>query len=292
MAAVSSPAHDVASQSPEAAQLILGRRGTLYPGSELAYWRGAFDSEPYFEPGRSFEDYGPAYELGWIGWHTYGGEFETADRVLANDWLVQKGVSGLTWEQARLACRAAWQRAHNANGYASDGSADPIVVEDTLRELVANANDGALGFTDAAAHTETSSLKEFFLRRAQACRAEAAQLQEQLAALCGEKEEGGTVIAAAHRVWLQIRVLFGGAGDDTLLAECRRGEEAALSACREALGKNLPQHLHDMVRHQLDAAERSRDMIKALLDGTRGPEPQDRELLDRANEIVSGAKAE
>lgn len=259
-------ARDAVAPSPEAAQLILGGRGKLYPGSEAAYWQGAFLDEPYFEAGRGFEDYGPAYELGWTGYHTYGGEFDTAGRVLANDWLVQKGVSTLAWEEARPACRAAWQRAHNASTYFSDGSADPKDVVDILRDLAASVKDVEIGFTEAAAHAGTDRLKTFFMRRAQACRADAESLQEQLARLSGETEEGGTVSAAAHRAWLLVRGLFGGVGDATLLAECRRGEEAALSACRKALQRNLPPDLHEMAQRQLESAERSRDTITSLLD--------------------------
>lgn len=252
-------------QDPATAQLILGGRGSLYPGSEVEYWRQAYTSEPYFEAGREFEDYGPAYELGWTGYDTYGGEFETADRVLANDWIVQKGVSGLSWEEARPACRAAWQRAHNAKTYGTDGSLDVQEVIETLRELVANAHDGDLGFMEAASHTATPGLSAFFERCAQSCRADCAELQEHVARLGGEAEESGTVTAAAHRVWLQIRGLFGGAGDEKLLAECERGYEAALSRYRKALQQNLPEDIHAMVLRQFESTQRHHDVIKMLL---------------------------
>jgi hypothetical protein len=72
-----------------------------YPAAEAQYWRDALAQEPYYQPGRDFEEYATAYELGWVGFHRYGGEFDTADRVLANDWVVRKGISTLSWDDAR-----------------------------------------------------------------------------------------------------------------------------------------------------------------------------------------------
>ena len=248
-----------------ATQLILGGRGALYPGAEADYWRATYADEPYFEAGHNFEDYSPAYELGWAGYANYGGEFNIADRVLANDWAVHKGVSRLSWEQARPACRAAWQRAHNACTYSTDGTASTAETMEALKDAANNARDGDLGFTEAAAHTETPGLRAFFAKRARACRDNAGELQQQITRLGGEPEEAGTVTATAHRVWLQIRGLFGGASDETILAECERAEGAALSNLRKALGQNLPADIHAMILRQYECTQRSHDMVKMLL---------------------------
>ena len=265
-------AHDaVVVDRPVAVELILGARGSVYPGAEADYWRETHTREPYFDAARNFEDYHPAYELGWTGYSNYGGEFDTADRVLANDWAVLKGVSRLSWDQARPACRAAWQRAHNARTFRSNGSASLDDVIATLNDALNDARDGELGFTEAAAHTGTPALKEFFVRRARACRDDAAELQQQLAKLGGEAEESGSVRAAAHRVWLQIRGLFGGAGDETILAECERAEGAALAHLREALQRNLPGEIHNLILRQYESTQRNHDMVRCLLARERAP---------------------
>ena len=248
-----------------AAELILGARGSVFPRAEAEYWRGAHLRDPYFDAERNFEDYHPAYELGWTGYSNYGGEFDTADRVLANDWAVHKGVSRLSWDEARPACRAAWQRAHNAGTYRSDGSASLQDVTAALNEAANNARDGELGFVEAASHTETPALKQFFEQRARACRDSAAELQDRLAQLGGEADESGSVSAAAHRVWLQIRGLFGGAGDETILAECERAEGAALAHLRNALQQNLPDEIHALMLRQYECTQRNHDMVRTLL---------------------------
>lgn len=242
-----------------------GVAGT-YPETEADYWRANYASDPYVEAGRAWEDYGPAYELGWISYSTYGGEFDAADRVLASDWEVRKGVSGLSWDQARPASRAAWQRAHHASEYTTDGSASTGTVIETLNDLLENARDGELGFREAAEHTKTQSLAALFGRRAQTCRQAAAELQEQIQRLGGKPDAGGSVTGAAHRVWVHIRGLFGGASDEIMLTECERGEDAAVARYRKALKQNLPQDIHAMVQRQFEGALRNHDMIKSLRD--------------------------
>lgn len=235
-----------------------------YPLSEAEYWRGAHAQEPYYEAGRRFEDYSTAYELGWVSYHRYGGEFDTADRVLGNDWLVRKGISTLSWEQARPAARAAWQRAENARCYATDGSADAAQVHAALEGLYESARDGELGFRDGVAHAREPELAQWLERLAQQCGEWATRWQSEIGSRGGAAAESGTVAAAAQRAWLQIRSLFGGASDETLLAQCERGQDEVLARCREALCANLPRDLHDQVQRQFEQAQRHRDHLRRL----------------------------
>lgn len=259
-----------AEQAPQLAGITPGdRSGVAYPASEADYWREAYAREPYYESSRTFEDYGTAYELGWVSYGTYGGEFDSADRVLANDWEVRKAVSTLSWEEARPAARAAWQRAENARAYVTNGSASRDEVIETLNDLLENSRDGELGFREAAEHTKTPSLSAIFGRRADTCRQAAAELQEEIERLGGKVDEGGTVTGAAHRVWVHIRGLFGGASDETMLNECERGEDAAVARYRKALKQNLPHDIHALVQRQFEGAQRNHDMIRMLRDRAR-----------------------
>lgn len=235
-----------------------------YPLSEADYWREAHEREPYYLAGRTFEDYATAYELGWVGFHHYGGEFATAERVIANDWMVRKGVSTLSWDEARPAVRAAWQRAHNAQSFATDGTAGPEQVLAVLQDLHGCARDGELGFLEAADHARAPELGALFDGLAQRCAQTAAQWREQAISRGGSIDDSGTVAGAAQRVWLQIRGLFGGASDETLLAECERGQDDLLQHLREALGRNLPAELHAQVQAEFEQAQRQRDHIATL----------------------------
>ena len=82
------------------------------PNHEEVYWRDAYRDRPYYDSALVYDDYRPAYE---VGYRTRASlpeaSFEQAERRLSQDWAMAKGESRLTWEQAKLAARDAWDRA-------------------------------------------------------------------------------------------------------------------------------------------------------------------------------------
>ena len=91
-----------------------GVAATVNPKAEDDYWRGAYLREPYFATGRTYDDYGPAYRLGYEGYSRYGGAYDRADAQLERDWSQFRGASRLSWNEARYAVRAAWHRVERA----------------------------------------------------------------------------------------------------------------------------------------------------------------------------------
>ena len=84
---------------------------TINPTAEDAYWRQAFKREPYYRAELSYEDYSPAYRVGYTGPVRREGDFNTLEGALQQDWQRVRGRSRLDWAQARQATRAAWERA-------------------------------------------------------------------------------------------------------------------------------------------------------------------------------------
>src|SRR5690606_33322823 len=57
------------------------------PTVEEEYWRSHYTSEPYYESGRSYEDYAPAYRTGYEGRARYGvRRFEEVEDDLEADY--------------------------------------------------------------------------------------------------------------------------------------------------------------------------------------------------------------
>lgn len=77
---------------------------------EDAYWQRTFWQERYYVSGFDYEDYAPAYCVGYAGCAQYGGEFADAERSLCANWERIKGDSRLCLEQAMPAIHAAWER--------------------------------------------------------------------------------------------------------------------------------------------------------------------------------------
>ena len=77
---------------------------------EDLYWSRNYWKEPYFRADYDYEDYAPAYCVGYSGCAQYGGRFEEAEKSLCANFVRIKGDSRLTWEEAREPIRAAWSR--------------------------------------------------------------------------------------------------------------------------------------------------------------------------------------
>jgi hypothetical protein len=87
------------------------------PTIEDAYWRENYVHEPYYEQGRSYDDYAPAYKTGYEGRSKFSGRsFEEVERDLESNYNRNKGASKLRWENAKLAAYAAWHRDRTKSG--------------------------------------------------------------------------------------------------------------------------------------------------------------------------------
>jgi hypothetical protein len=91
---------------------------------EDAYWREAFRYERYYSAGLDYEDYAPAYCVGYIGYAQYGGGYDDAEGSLCANWERIKCDSRLALPTARDAMRAAWDRAAQ-HAQASQGNRQP-----------------------------------------------------------------------------------------------------------------------------------------------------------------------
>jgi hypothetical protein len=80
------------------------------PREQDIYWETAHAREEYFRAGLSYEDYAPAYCVGYIGYAQYRGSYDDAEKSLLANWCRIKGDSQLTLEEAQQAIRAAWDR--------------------------------------------------------------------------------------------------------------------------------------------------------------------------------------
>jgi hypothetical protein len=75
-----------------------------------AHWQSEYKSRPYYNKDRDWNDYAPAYGLGY---HAKGSNldrrYEDVDNDLENNWDEAKGDSRLEWEEAKHAVRDGWR---------------------------------------------------------------------------------------------------------------------------------------------------------------------------------------
>lgn len=133
-----------------------------------------------------------------------------------------------------------------------------------LRLLVQARVDGEGEYGDCARHAQAVELRELFAYRAQSCREEAAQLEALLRDLGGRPGHRGSVLGTAHRGWMALRSTLAANGDEVLLDECERGEEAALIRYRGVLKGPLPESIRQLVLKHYELARHTREQLQAL----------------------------
>jgi hypothetical protein len=85
------------------------------PTAEEAYWRAQYEREPYYVKDRNYNDYSPAYRTGYEARPRYDGKrFEDVESDLQRSYEAGRGNARLSWEEAKHATRAAWDRVERA----------------------------------------------------------------------------------------------------------------------------------------------------------------------------------
>jgi uncharacterized protein (TIGR02284 family) len=133
-----------------------------------------------------------------------------------------------------------------------------------LNDLIQTCRDAENGFQTAADHVTDHHLKQLFgdcsIQRAQF----ASELESEVRQLGGTPAKTGSVSAAFHRGWMNIKAIVTGGSDDAIIAECERGEDAAVENYQRVLKQNLPPNVLPVAKHQFTQIKRSHDRIRNL----------------------------
>ncbi|AWN21947.1 aldehyde dehydrogenase [Deinococcus irradiatisoli] len=138
-------------------------------------------------------------------------------------------------------------------------------VNDKLQHILGTLRDGEKGFAEAAEHAKDASLQSLFqgrsTQRAEMARAVEAKLTEG-----GEHaRKEGSVGAALHRTWINVRDAVTGRDDASVVAEVERGEDTAVKNYQDVLGDaNLPADVRSMIEGQFAQVKASHDEISTL----------------------------
>ena len=139
-------------------------------------------------------------------------------------------------------------------------------VKDVLRNLIRTARDGEKGYQDAGEHVKRSDLKTYFQEQSAERGKFARQLETELSGLGEQAEgEGGSVSAAMHRAWIDLKSNLG-ADDHSILASVEQGEDNAKDAYDEALKEPIPAPILAIIRVQAQSVRAAHDRVKSLRD--------------------------
>ena len=128
-----------------------------------------------------------------------------------------------------------------------------------VQDLIQINLDSRDGLREAANNMNNESVVELFQDIARDRETQAAELSQLISANCKVPQNTGSVLAAAHRAWMDVRALLGG-GLAAMLSEAERGEtyinikyEDAIQKCTNFAVTELLQRHYAAVKATYEA---------------------------------------
>jgi uncharacterized protein (TIGR02284 family) len=139
-------------------------------------------------------------------------------------------------------------------------------METVLLDVIKSLEDGQKGFAEIGEHLKDETLKRYFLAESLKRASFRAELEGELhRAGMADVKESGTTSGALHRVWADLKAKLGG-GDHTLLETAEQGEDEAKKAYKDALEKELPLPVRQLLTEQQAHVMSAHDYVKSHRD--------------------------
>lgn len=106
----------------------------------------------------------------------------------------------------------------------------------TLNGLIEATFDSVNGYTEAAKSTEDRRLGAMFNQRAVERQAVITSLRSEVSRLGGESEDDGTMLAGAHRIFLNLKNVATGHDEKAIIDEVEQGEDHIKAKFVKAMG--------------------------------------------------------
>ena len=147
-------------------------------------------------------------------------------------------------------------------------------VEDTLRSVIVSLIDAQRGFQKLGEAMKDDLLKNYFLAESLKC----AQFRGDLETVLHEQGmhdivEAGSVSGAIYHMWTGLQAKFH-EGDHALLITAEQGGGDTLRAYREALDKELPLPVRQILSSQAAHIDDLLDYVKAARDSSTYSQPK------------------
>lgn len=134
-----------------------------------------------------------------------------------------------------------------------------------LNSLIATTLDSVDGYTGAAAETKNPAFVTLFNGLASERRSLVSRLQQEVATLGGEAEDDGTILAGAHRVFLNLKSAITGHDDKAIINEVEAGEDHIKAKFEDAIGDTeLSAAVVTLIGSAYDSVKAGHDEIRDI----------------------------
>ena len=131
--------------------------------------------------------------------------------------------------------------------------ADYVTTEEAihhLNDLIAVAYDGEEGYLNAAEHVNDTHFQTVFQEYAKQRAGFVRELQMEVRRLGGEAHDSGSLGAAVHRGWLDLKSALTGGEAAGIVAACETGEDSAQAAYERVVNVDISGETRTLVEKQ------------------------------------------
>jgi uncharacterized protein (TIGR02284 family) len=142
-------------------------------------------------------------------------------------------------------------------------------LESALKTVINVLEDGQKGMAEIGEHLKDETLKRYFLAESLKRASFRGELENELHRHgVADVHESGTVTGALYRTWAGLKAKLGG-GDHTLLETAEQGEDEAKAAYKDALNRELPLPIRQLLTEQQTHILMSHDYVRAQRDASK-----------------------
>lgn len=140
-------------------------------------------------------------------------------------------------------------------------------VVQRLNDLIRTNIDSSKGLHEAAEVVNDPELRSRFIDLARDRQINAAELRQFIESHQGWVDmDGGTVLGAAHRWWLDMRARMAGGDPAVVLNEAERGEDFIKHSYEDALHETGDPSVDHLLQRQYERVRSGHDAVRALRD--------------------------
>jgi uncharacterized protein (TIGR02284 family) len=153
-----------------------------------------------------------------------------------------------------------------------------VTAEETIEHLnglIAVCKDGEHGYATAAEHVRNSELTTVFADYAKQRARFARELQAEVERLGGVPSDSGTLTAALHRGWIDVKSALSGGDAGGIIAACETGEDSAQAAFERVVNTDISGQSRSLIEKQYrqieEAHKRMLRLKEEAADGAEFP---------------------
>ncbi|POY37303.1 hypothetical protein C3K47_05935 [Solitalea longa] len=151
-------------------------------------------------------------------------------------------------------------------------TANKTTIVSALNDLVKTNNDRYMGYQKALSITHNESLKPIFQKLAMDSSKNINELSDLILQINGKPIEDSSVAGKFYRAWMDVKAMFTGNDDHTLLSDCEYGEDMALKAYDSVDDSNdlsMSDPASMLLDNQRSRIKDGHETIKSLRDNSK-----------------------